>query len=872
MSDPKHKLLIYFEYLLKYANDITIIADFNFNIIDANDLSVQIYGYSKNEFLKLSFYDLISPESKVDIETQIKILNQKDFLTFVTKSLKKHGSIFIAEVKSSLIRLDNEVYYKIIVKDISERNKLEAQLFEERGQLRTIIDASPASIWFKDTKNNFIRVNKAAAEIANKSVGEIEGKSTQFIFPVESDKYYADDLEVINSGIPKIGIIESVTTGNSVKWVRTDKIPWINAKGEIAGVIAFSLDITQQKQTEQLLSQESNLLSSLLDNIPDRIYAKDLEHRFIIYNKALANRWGFNNPRELVGKSDFDLFPYEVALKYRSEEQEIIRTGKSILNREESMTDSSGQTHWSIVTKSPFWDDNGNIIGIAGLSRDITELKVAAEALKASEEKYRSLFNTAPLGIAHINFKMEITDCNNMLLDILDIPENESLGFDFKKIEDIKLKNAIELAFAGSIGCYEGDFQSISSHKIISLKAMFSPIVHEKEKILSVVGIFEDISEYKQIERFFFHDILNTVGNLRSFADLLKDNLLDNKVNSSLLSDVRQIAAISDKVIQEIISHRSILTSGKTEIKLNLTTISTSEFIGGLIRNIFQKVTEVNKEIIIADNFENIMIQTDQALLSRVIENLIKNAIEASLPGGVVTIGCQKENEQFSFGVHNQTTISEEIKAKIFERSFSTKGPGRGIGTYSIKFLTEKYLKGNVSFVSTVKEGTTFKIVLPINLISTNHKPSLEPCKEWDNKKIIEKKIASTLLKGKKKPDILLVEDDEITTHVTKLFSKKVFNVDSVTNGPSAIEAVKSKPYSAILMDIHLGRGMSGLDTLKIIRTIHGYENIPIIAFTAYAMQGSKKDFLAAGCTHYLVKPFTKDQLIDILNEAINPN
>ncbi|MHB8339452.1 MAG: response regulator, partial [Ignavibacteriaceae bacterium] len=110
------------------------------------------------------------------------------------------------------------------------------------------------------------------------------------------------------------------------------------------------------------------------------------------------------------------------------------------------------------------------------------------------------------------------------------------------------------------------------------------------------------------------------------------------------------------------------------------------------------------------------------------------------------------------------------------------------------------------------------------------------------------------------------------TTHVTKLFSKKVFNIDSVTNGPNAVEAVKSKPYSAILMDIHLGKGMSGLDTLKIIRTIHGYENIPIIAFTAYAMQGSKKDFLAAGCTHYLVKPFTKDQLIDLLNEAIKTN
>ena len=743
---------------------------------------------------------------------------------------------------------------------------------EEREQLRSIIDASPASIWFKDTKNNFIRVNKAAAEIANRTVREIEGKPTDSIFPIESDKYYADDLEVINSGVSKIGIIESVTNGNEIKWVRTDKIPWVNSKGDIAGVIAFSLDITKTKQTEELLSQESNLLGSLIDNIPDRIYAKDLENKFIICNKALAERWGFSSPQEMVGKTDFDLFPYEEALRYIEEEQEVMRTGIPILNREMLITDFSGEKKWSLLTKSPFRDDKGKIIGIIGLSRDITELKEASEALRTSEQKYRSLFNTAPLGIAQINFKMEITDCNNMLLDILDISKKESVGFDFKKIGDTKLTNAIELAFAGSTGYYEGDYQSISTHKIISLKAIFSPIVNEKEKILSIVGIFEDISEQKQIERFFFHDILNSAGNLRNFAGLLKENLYEIQADSTLISDAGHLEVVSDKVIQGIISHRSILTSDKTEIKLTITEVTTSKFIYELINAVIQKPIRENKEIKLDDYFEDILIQTDQALLSRVVENLIKNAIEASLPGGIVTIGCKKENGQAALWVNNQTTISEEIKSKIFKRSFSTKGPGRGIGTYSIKFLTEKYLKGSVTFTSSKKKGTTFKIVFPIRLKPEIPLSTTDSHKEIEYQDTITKDVANEKERDKKLPDILLVEDDETTIKITKLFSKGIFNIESVTNGYSAIDAVKAKQYSAILMDIHLGKEINGIDTLKIIRTVNGYERIPIIAFTAYTMLDTSSDFLSAGCDYYLPKPFSKEQLIEMLNESTKSN
>ena len=99
---------------------------------------------------------------------------------------------------------------------------------------------------------------------------------------------------------------------------------------------------------------------------------------------------------------------------------------------------------------------------------------------------------------------------------------------------------------------------------------------------------------------------------------------------------------------------------------------------------------------------------------------------------------------------------------------------------------------------------------------------------------------------------------------------KNIFNIDSVTNGADAIEAVKSKSYSAILMDINLGTGMSGLQAAQQIRMISKYKDVPIIAFTAFAMHGDKEEFLASGCTHYLTKPFSKEQLIDIINEALN--
>lgn len=119
---------------------------------------------------------------------------------------------------------------------------------------------------------------------------------------------------------------------------------------------------------------------------------------------------------------------------------------------------------------------------------------------------------------------------------------------------------------------------------------------------------------------------------------------------------------------------------------------------------------------------------------------------------------------------------------------------------------------------------------------------------------------------------VLLVENDDINISVIQAYLKRDFNLTIVSNGTEAIESVKNEHYQIILMDINLGRGMSGVEVTKIIRQMEGYANIPIIAVTAFALEGDKEEFLEAGCSHYISKPFLKSQLIELIEEAIQEN
>lgn len=229
----------------------------------------------------------------------------------------------------------------------------------------------------------------------------------------------------------------------------------------------------------------------------------------------------------------------------------------------------------------------------------------------------------------------------------------------------------------------------------------------------------KDISDKKrreQLERVFFHDLINKAGSLSGLVELIKDRET-NKKSRHLLDYVNRGMK---ELLNDIIYQRHIQQAEEGKLKIKPVKLKPLTLLNNIREDFKSTLEKEGKKIEIHRNTENVDITSDKVLLNRILTNLVKNALEACHEGDVVTLKFSFTGQKCSFFVSNPSVMSEKIKSQIFQRSFSTKGTGRGIGTYSIKLFTESYLKGKVSFVSDEKTGTSFRIDLPVDVKKDN--------------------------------------------------------------------------------------------------------------------------------------------------------
>lgn len=243
----------------------------------------------------------------------------------------------------------------------------------------------------------------------------------------------------------------------------------------------------------------------------------------------------------------------------------------------------------------------------------------------------------------------------------------------------------------------------------LDLKVWGTPFRWQGEQLALVVAV--DISNDKRrqvLEKIFFHDILNTAGVVNSLAELLADGMLT-------LADVKEnLRETSRALISEIRSQRELLAAENNELKVYAAPVDPRRLLESVVKGYASQAAAADKEIVIADGDWECDFSSDARLLARVIGNLLKNALEASLPGQRVTLGCTPTGTEVSFWCHNEGFMPRQVQLQVFQRSFTTKEAGRGIGTYSIRLLTERYLRGRVGFVSTPEAGTTFTATYPL--------------------------------------------------------------------------------------------------------------------------------------------------------------
>lgn len=241
----------------------------------------------------------------------------------------------------------------------------------------------------------------------------------------------------------------------------------------------------------------------------------------------------------------------------------------------------------------------------------------------------------------------------------------------------------------------------------LTLRVWSSPVRFDGEQFTLLAGT--DISHERRrlaLERTFFHDVLNLLGAIRGYAELMEAA----EVDASTVSSKIQLA--TQRVIDEIDAQRLLLAAEKGQLTTNDHLLSSRQVLTDLA-GLYDDVGTAQKcRVEIDEGSEDLAFVGDQVLLGRILGNMLKNALEASRAGETVTLGCGREGDRTVFRVHNPAFIPPSHQSRVFQRDFSTKGSGRGLGTYSMRMLAQLF-NGKVDFTSLEGEGTTFRLHLP---------------------------------------------------------------------------------------------------------------------------------------------------------------
>ena len=375
-----------YQTLFQQVNAAAFLSNFEGKILEANLKSCDLLGYEWEEIIKLTIKDIFTPS--YNWSQFIDELSGKGGLHFEAENVKKDGSYFPAEVSTSLFILDGKPVILTLIWDITERKQAEKKLRASEEKYQGLFESTTDAMLVLDARGEILDINGQALELFDLKKQQMIGKNLlsmglltpkalsivvkQFQELLSNKKSTSSETEIIIENIKNLSV--ELT---SFFLIRKDN--------EIDNFVLVIRDISDRKQAETKLAKEHELLQTLMDSIPDSIYFKDEENRFVMVNKAKANHSNIT-PEQMIGKTDFNFLPPDEAQKAFQDDEEVIKTGKFILNKIEKITNKDGTQRWVSVTKIPRFDTEGNIVGTVGISRDITEWKKLEELYKKEKE------------------------------------------------------------------------------------------------------------------------------------------------------------------------------------------------------------------------------------------------------------------------------------------------------------------------------------------------------------------------------------------------------------------------------------------------------------------------------------------------------
>ncbi len=413
------------------------------------------------------------------------------------------------------------------------RREPASALVRDQDLLRTIMDSLPDAVYFKDRKGRFIALNRAAAEkFGLKDPARAVGK-TDFDFFAEpvAQRFSEQEERIVRTGEPVLNLEEKeVWPDGRETWASTTQMPLKDARGKVIGTFGLSRDITAHKVQEERLRHSEALYHSLVESLPQSIFRKDLEGRFTFANQRFCQALS-SKLEEVVGKTDFDFFPAELARKYREDDLRVIKSGEVFEAVEEHQPPGKEKIFVHVV-KAPISDFRGYVVGVEGIFWDETDFQQARRKLEESEQRYALALEGANDGIWDWNLATNEVYFSRRWGEMLGCAEGE-IGTSpddwFRRVhpEDLEgLKGSLNAHRAGRSAHFESEHRVLHKQKAYRwVLARGMAVRDAKGRAVRMAGSLTDITDRKRVEEELahqaFYDGLTDLPNRALFLDRL---------------------------------------------------------------------------------------------------------------------------------------------------------------------------------------------------------------------------------------------------------------------------------------------------------------------------------------------------------------
>jgi two-component system sensor histidine kinase/response regulator len=631
------------------------------------------------------------------------------------------------------------------------------------------------------------------------------------------------------------------------------------------------------RQSSEALGRERVLLRSLIDSIPDLIFAKDVRGVYITSNKAFAKRVG-RTAEDVVGKTDLEIFPAVLAAFFRERDAGMIKS-RAITTIEEEVTYPDGHLAQLETSKIPFITDDGELYGLIGVSRDITERKKIEQALAAERERLQRILDASPVGVAitidnvarFTNPRMEEMFALQVGYDVPDLyvaPGQRNALLDKLDREGIVRDFGVQLR--GPNGEIRDSLTTLMHMEYDGRQGLLAWVVDvtELKKIQTALSeakvAAEDATKVKaEFLANMSHEIRTPMNAVIGLAHLCLKTDLSAK-QRDYVGKIHNAGTSLLSIINDILDFSKI-EAGKLDIE-NVT-FEMDSMMSNISTMVAQKIQDKDLELLfnISPDIPPVLLG-DPLRLGQVLINLLGNAVKFTERGEICLIGELLERTgnkvKLRFSVKDTGIgMTKEQANRLFQAfsqadtSTSRKYGGTGLGLAISKRLVE-LMGGTIWVVSKPGQGSTFSFTGWYGLSEA-----------------VERRVVPTRLGSLK---TLIVDDNALAREVLEdLLTTFGGEIEQVASGAEAIDAVKhadgDQPFDLVLLDWRMP-GLDGVETARRIRADGSLKRLPaIVIVTAFGREEVHAEAEGAGVDGFLVKPVNRSMLVDMLVEIFAP-